>query len=300
MLNEKGKAGLLLQGLFGAALGLAAANALADGFDSDDAFIPRTINSSTIPVNGDVNPYGVAFVPDGFAPGGTITAGDVLVSNFNNGANQQGTGTTIIQLHPEGPLAPPGMATTFFSSSLPGLSTALGVLRAGFVIVGNVPTTDGTSATIGTGALQLIDRHGHWLATWSDPQLLDGPWDLAVDDHGSWAHVFVANVLNGSVTRLTLSISNQKVTVQSRVRIAGRADQDGRVGGRHALFLQLRELHSRVVRAAIVSPGNALLVEGFTDGTERTVEQKPVPMAYELGLGVTPWSPLKSGVLSGN
>jgi hypothetical protein len=220
MLNEKGKAGLLLQGLFGAALGLAAVNALADGFDFDDAFIPRLINSSTIPANGDVNPYGVAFVPDGFAPGGTITAGDVLVSNFNNGANQQGTGTTIIQLHPEGPLAPPGMATTFFSSSLTGLSTALGVLRAGFVIVGNVPTTDGTSATIGTGALQLIDRHGHWLATWSDPQLLDGPWDLAVSDHGSWAHVFVANVLNGSVTRLTLSISGQKVTVQSRVRIA--------------------------------------------------------------------------------
>jgi hypothetical protein len=94
MLNQKGKAGLLLQGLFGAALGLAAANALAEGFDSDDAFIPRIINSSTIPANGDVNPYGVAFVPDGFAPGGTITAGDVLVSNFNNGANQQGTGTT--------------------------------------------------------------------------------------------------------------------------------------------------------------------------------------------------------------
>lgn len=32
---------------------------------------------------------------------------------------------------------------------------------------------------------------------------------------------------------------------------------------------------------------------------ERTVEQELVPMALELGLGVTPWSPLKSGVLSG-
>src|SRR6202521_3501092 len=100
MLNAKGKAGLLLQGLFSAALGLAAGNAPAEGFDFDDAFIPRTINSSTIPANGDVNPYGVAFVPNGFAPGGTITAGDVLVSNFNNGNNLQGTGTTIIQLHP--------------------------------------------------------------------------------------------------------------------------------------------------------------------------------------------------------
>jgi aryl-alcohol dehydrogenase-like predicted oxidoreductase len=32
---------------------------------------------------------------------------------------------------------------------------------------------------------------------------------------------------------------------------------------------------------------------------ERSVEQELVPMAQELGLGITPWSPLKSGVLSG-
>jgi aryl-alcohol dehydrogenase-like predicted oxidoreductase len=32
---------------------------------------------------------------------------------------------------------------------------------------------------------------------------------------------------------------------------------------------------------------------------QRTVEQELVPMARELGLGITPWSPLKSGVLSG-
>jgi aryl-alcohol dehydrogenase-like predicted oxidoreductase len=32
---------------------------------------------------------------------------------------------------------------------------------------------------------------------------------------------------------------------------------------------------------------------------QRTVEQDLVPMARELGLGITPWSPLKSGALSG-
>jgi aryl-alcohol dehydrogenase-like predicted oxidoreductase len=32
---------------------------------------------------------------------------------------------------------------------------------------------------------------------------------------------------------------------------------------------------------------------------QRTVEQELVPMAREFGLGITPWSPLKSGVLSG-
>ena len=32
---------------------------------------------------------------------------------------------------------------------------------------------------------------------------------------------------------------------------------------------------------------------------ERAIEQELVPMASEFGLGITPWSPLKSGVLSG-
>ncbi len=32
---------------------------------------------------------------------------------------------------------------------------------------------------------------------------------------------------------------------------------------------------------------------------ERSVEQELVPMARELGIGITPWSPLKTGVLSG-
>jgi hypothetical protein len=146
-----------------------------------DAFIPRVINSSTVPANGDVNPYGVAFVPEGFPTGGKIAAGDVLVSNFNNSGNLQGEGTTIIQLNPRGPLAPPNTAETFFASSLPGLSTALGVLKAGYVLVGNVPTTDGSFATIGQGALQVIDKHGHWLQSWTDPVFLDGPWDLALD-----------------------------------------------------------------------------------------------------------------------
>ncbi|MGB6352493.1 MAG: hypothetical protein WBF21_00800 [Steroidobacteraceae bacterium] len=202
-----------------AAAGLALWAAQAAASDSEEAFIPKLVNSSTIPPNGDVNPYGVAFVPDGFPQGGLLAGGDVLVSNFNNGANLQGTGTTIVQLRPEGSIAPPGTATAFFTSSLAGLSTALGVLRGGFVIVGNVPTTDGTIATIGQGALQVIDRHGHWLQTLTDPKLLDGPWDLAVDDHGSYAHIFVSNVLNGTVSRLDVAVAAKGITVLSKTLI---------------------------------------------------------------------------------
>lgn len=175
---------------------------LATGAEREEAFIPRLVNSSTIPANGDLNPYGVAFVSRGFPAGGVIAAGDVLVNNFNSSANTQGTGTTIVQLTPTGALAPLGAAITFFTSSLPGLSTALGVLKGGFVVAGSVPTTDDTFKTIGQGALQVIDRSGNLMQTWTDSVFLDGPWDLALHDQGDHASIFVSNVLNGTVSRL--------------------------------------------------------------------------------------------------
>src|SRR5271170_1971112 len=93
--------------------------------------------ASTVPSNGDVNLYGVADVP---ASGGRLTAGDILVSNFNDKANMQATGNTIVQVTPAG-------KTSVFASiaALPagqtcpggiGLTTALGILPGGWVVVG--------------------------------------------------------------------------------------------------------------------------------------------------------------------
>jgi hypothetical protein len=190
------------------------------------AFLPRSIITSTIPANGDLNPYGVAFVPSNFPTGGTIAAGDVLVANFNNIANLQGTGTTIIQFTPTGDLAPGvsagsnGNATTFFQSPLLGLDTALGVLSGGFVVVGNVPTTDGTVDTISQGALQVLDRNGNLVATWIDSTFLDSPWDLTINDAGATAQIFVSNVLSGTVSRLDVVVGSGSVAVVNKVRIA--------------------------------------------------------------------------------
>jgi hypothetical protein len=72
--------------------------------DDEGAFFRRLVVSSTIPANGDLNPYGVAFVPQSF-PGGAIARGDVLISNFNNSNNLQGTGTTIVKFTPNGVVA---------------------------------------------------------------------------------------------------------------------------------------------------------------------------------------------------
>ena len=175
-----------------AMLSIAVTAPLSMAADAEDveAFLPRLIVSSTIPTNGDLNPYGVAFVPQNFPPGGPLAPGDVLISNFNNFNNLQGTGTTIVKLTPNGTIAPSvapgsgGNAVTFFTSKLGGLTTALGVLQGGFVLVGNVPTTDGTIKTISQGALQVIDRHGRLLNT-----LLNGTF---LDSSGIWRSMITA------------------------------------------------------------------------------------------------------------
>jgi DNA-binding beta-propeller fold protein YncE len=151
---------------------------------------------STVPSNGDVNPYGVAFVPVGFPSGGPLEPGNILVSNFNNNQNEQGTGSTIVAIDGN------NVSLFFQGKQGLGLTTALGALRKGFVLVGNVPTTDGTSATVKQGSLLVIDRFGHLVSTLASARFLDGPWDLTVNDQGNTAQIFVSNVLSGTVTRL--------------------------------------------------------------------------------------------------
>jgi DNA-binding beta-propeller fold protein YncE len=184
-------------------------------------FLPKTVVTSTVPENGDVNPYGVAIVPPGFPLGGTIAPGDVLVSNFNNSDGLQGTGTTIIKYTPnDGVVSPAGQAFEFFKGSVPGLTTALGVLKRGFVLVGSVSTTDGKFATIQAGPLLFLDRSGNVIPPSPFTTKLDGPWDLTIDDEFDHAKVFVSNVLNGTVTRLDLAITASTITVKAATVIA--------------------------------------------------------------------------------
>jgi len=156
--------------------------------------------TSTVPKNGDVNPYGVAVAP---VTQGLLTAGDVLVSNFNNHRNLQGTGSTIVEISPT-----TGNVTPFASlapNKLPGacpgglgLTTALVALSSGFVIVGSLPTKNGSSASMQAGCLIVLDSSGTPVETISGAPI-NGPWDMTAQDAGSTATLFVTNVLNGTV-----------------------------------------------------------------------------------------------------
>jgi hypothetical protein len=151
----------------------------------------RTLGS-TIPENGDVNPYAVVVAP---VSSGVIEKDDVLIDNFNNISNLQGTGTTIVKFHPA------TKQVTLFAQvpqklkDCPGgvgLTTAMTMLRSGWVIVGSTPSTDGTTGTKGDGCLLVFDSSGKHVATWVGPTI-NGPWgNMVTVDRGDHATLFVS------------------------------------------------------------------------------------------------------------
>jgi hypothetical protein len=189
--------------------------------------------ASTVPSNGDLNPYGVALVP---TTTGSLTKGNILISNFNNSQNLQGTGTTIVQITPSGTVT---LFAQIDANNLPGscpggvgLSTALVALRSGWVIVGSVPTTDGKSDTVQAGCLLVLNSGGQVVETFFG-SLINGPWDMAAFDAGNRASLFVTNVLNGTVAgggkivhegtvlRLDLNIPHGAMPVLEQMTIVG-------------------------------------------------------------------------------
>jgi hypothetical protein len=152
-----------------------------------------------VPANGDVNPYGIANVP---SSAGSLVRGDILISNFNDSENLQGTGTTIVQVSPSGQVS---LFASIDPSTLPGrcpggvgLTTALAILPYGYVVVGSLPTTNGKAATAQAGCLIVLNSAGHVVKTISGGPI-DGPWDLSAVSDGPNSALFVSNVLNGTV-----------------------------------------------------------------------------------------------------
>jgi hypothetical protein len=221
-----GIVGFGVVGLIGASA--AQAQPFINGF-SNISTISSAVPTSG-PSTGDVNPYGVAVVP---RTHGDLKAGNVLVSNFNNAANLQGTGRSIVDITPGGALSvfsvvpPKGSTAT-------GLTTALAALRNGDVIVGNLPAPDGDATRMTAGALTVLNSKGSVIKTITAPDI-NGPWDMTAVDDGSNVVLFVTNVLNGTVAaggntvhdgtvvrlRIHFSASGEPVVTSNQVIASG-------------------------------------------------------------------------------
>ncbi|HEY1789931.1 MAG TPA: hypothetical protein VGJ73_17425 [Verrucomicrobiae bacterium] len=148
--------------------------------------------ASAVADNGDLNPYALIVAP---VSAGKIHKDDILVDNFNRISNLQGTGTTIMDYNP----ATKDIAMfAELPSTLPGcpggvgLSTAMVMLKSGWVIVGSTPSTDGTTRTMGPGGLLVLDANGKLVETWANKDIND-PWgNIAAIDNGTNAILFIS------------------------------------------------------------------------------------------------------------
>jgi plastocyanin len=171
--------------------------------------------ASTVPANGDINPYGIATVPTSV---GKLQAGQMLISNFNAKEsakeNGQGTGKTIVQISTSGKVS---TFATVDAKTLPGpcpggvgLTTALNILPGGYVVVGSLPTTNGKAATAKYGCLIVLDSEGKAVETIASKNI-QGPWDSTAKSEGSKTTLFVSNALNGGAKKGLKTIDNSTV-----------------------------------------------------------------------------------------
>ena len=158
-----------------------------------DGIHRQTTLTTTVPDNGDQNPYAIVVAP---VSAGVVQKDDVLVTNFNNDGNLQGLGTTIVSFTPT-----TKTLTTF--ASLPrnlagcpggvGLTTAMTMLKSGWVIVGSAPSADGTTGTKGPGCLIVLDANGKVASVIANDGI-NMPWgNMAILDEGDSATIFVSN-----------------------------------------------------------------------------------------------------------
>jgi hypothetical protein len=273
--------------------------------------------TSTVTDNGDLNPYAVVVAP---VTAGKIQKDDVLVDNFNNISNLQGTGTTIVGYRPS-------TQQTYLVAKLPqnlaqcpggvGLTTAMTMLKTGWIIVGSTPSRDGTTATKGDGCVIVLDPNGNFAGAWSGPNIND-PWgDMAVIDRGSTATLFISMAGFGlpaptvidpvthfpmvmrksTVLRLDLTIpSGQKPAIASETVVANgfaaRADRDNFLLGPTGLALGPDG-------TLYVTDGLDNLIDAIPDavtrttsaGTGRLVTQGGL-LAWPLAMVMTPESHL--------
>jgi hypothetical protein len=209
------------------------------------AFIERlnkiSTVASTIPANGDVNPYALLVAPVSV---GKVVKGDLLVDNFNDKGNDQGTGSTIVQVTPQGKVSLFAQLSRTLTGCPGGvgLTTAMTVLGDGDVIVGSTPSTDGTTKTAGAGCLVVLSPEGHLLGTIAGPNI-DGPWDMTTTEAAGTATLFVDNVLfgvgapgqgkvkKGTVLRIGLSVpASGMPTVTSETVIASGLTEEASAG----------------------------------------------------------------------
>jgi hypothetical protein len=157
-----------------------------------------TIGSTVDPTNGDLNPYGLDVAP---VDAGPLHKGDLVICNFNDKANVQGNGTTIVALRPHPNSSPTHIAQ---DASLKGC-TAIAL----------APNDNIWAAAFSANLNPIFQPNGTLFST-----LAGGPW------HGPFGETFSpkagpfgmaafyeSNAGDGSIVRINITSSGFKFDV---------------------------------------------------------------------------------------
>jgi hypothetical protein len=151
-----------------------------------------TVGSTLDPIEMGGNPYGLAIAP---VTSGLVTAGDLLICNFNDGAtNTEGKGTTVVGLHPVTGATPYRIAQ---SNQLLGCS-ALTTLPDGNIVA----TSSQANAAV------LVSPSGT-ISTPFSADTFAQPWGTISASYAGSQEVFVSNANTGTIDRITVSGDQQ-------------------------------------------------------------------------------------------
>jgi hypothetical protein len=153
-----------------------------------------TIGSTTDAVGQGLNPYGLAIAQ---TSSGLLEQGDLIVCNFNDAANVQGTGTTLVALHPNQNASPILVAN---SAELLGCS-AVAALPDGNIV----------AAASQANALQLVSPSGA-ISTPYSAYTFDNPWGVTYADAPNGPALYVSNSTKGTIDRISLSTGSDSPT----------------------------------------------------------------------------------------
>jgi hypothetical protein len=154
--------------------------------------IGSTVDTGFGTGNGDQNPYGLAIAP---STSGKITQGDLIICNFNNAANVQGTGTTIEGLHPTAGSAPYRIAQDMSLTGCDALTLD--------------PKDNIYNAAYATNLDPIFSSSGTLITTNANP-VWSGPFgEIYSATSGTYgaASVFASNANSGTIVRLDLNSS---------------------------------------------------------------------------------------------
>ncbi|MFM7130515.1 MAG: hypothetical protein ACKO0V_14290, partial [bacterium] len=146
---------------------------------------------------------GVTIVPFGY-PFAAAHPSMTMVSLSSNPADGAGPPSEVISV------TPMGQRQSFYqTANSEMILTQPAMFRAGFVTVGVTPTTYDAATKITSsqpGEIRVLNKVGQPVLILRDPNLINGPTAFAWSDRGGSASLFVANGINGVISRFDFRI----------------------------------------------------------------------------------------------